>query len=116
NKKALVTGGSRGIGKATALLLAREGCDVAICARNDGPLQEAADEIAKATGRKVFAMVCDTMDPQSIKDFVNRSAEELGGLHIVVNSAARVGGTPGNAETVLDTDVLRDFEEKVVGY
>ncbi|MGE0686554.1 MAG: SDR family NAD(P)-dependent oxidoreductase [Dehalococcoidia bacterium] len=116
NRKALVTGGSRGIGKATALLLAREGCDVAICARSEGPLQEAAAEIAKETGRKVFPMVCDTMDPASIKNFVDTSARELGGLHIVVNSAARVGGTPGTAETVLDTDVLRDFEEKVVGY
>jgi NAD(P)-dependent dehydrogenase (short-subunit alcohol dehydrogenase family) len=116
NRKALVTGGSRGIGKASALALAREGCDVAICARSEGPLQEAAAEIAKETGRKVFPMVCDTMNPQSIKDFVETSARELGGLHIVINSAARVGGTPGTAETVLDSDVLRDFEEKVVGY
>jgi NAD(P)-dependent dehydrogenase (short-subunit alcohol dehydrogenase family) len=116
NRKALVTGGSRGIGKATALLLAREGCDVAICARSEGPLQEAAAEIANETGRKIFPMVCDTMDPESIKSFVTTSARELGGLQIVVNSAARVGGTPGTAETVLDTDVLRDFEEKVVGY
>ncbi len=115
-KKALITGGSRGIGKATALALAREGCDVAICARSEGPLQEAAAEIAKETGRKVFPMTCDTMDPEAIKRFVTRSAEELGGLQIVVNSAARVGGTPGTAETVIDTDVLRDFEEKVVGY
>jgi NAD(P)-dependent dehydrogenase (short-subunit alcohol dehydrogenase family) len=116
NRKALVTGGSRGIGKAAALLLAREGCDVAICARSEGPLQEAAAEIAKETSRKIFPMVCDTMNPESIKNFVTTSARELGGLHIVVNSAARVGGTPGTAETVLDTDVLRDFEEKVVGY
>jgi NAD(P)-dependent dehydrogenase (short-subunit alcohol dehydrogenase family) len=116
NKKALVTGGSRGIGKATALALAREGCDVAICARSEGPLQEAAAEIAKETGRKIFPMVCDTLDPESIKNFVDRSAAELGGLQIVVNSAARVGGTPGNAETVQASDILRDFEEKVVGY
>jgi NAD(P)-dependent dehydrogenase (short-subunit alcohol dehydrogenase family) len=116
NKKALVTGGSRGIGKATARALALEGCDVAICARSEGPLQEAAAEISKETGRNIFPMVCDTMDPESIKRFVARSAEELGGLQIAVNSAARVGGTPGTIETVSDADVLRDFEEKVVGY
>lgn len=116
NRKALVTGGSRGIGKAVARSLALEGCDVAICARSEGPLREAAEELQKETGRKVFPMVCDTLDPESIKRFVETSAGELGGLNIVVNSAARVGGTPGTIETVLDADVLRDFEEKVVGY
>ncbi len=113
---ALVTGGSRGIGKAAARRLAMEGCDVAICSRSEGPLQEAAAEIAAETGRKVFPMVCDVMDPESIKNFVTRSAEELGGMHIVVNNAARTGGTPGSVETATDEDILRDFEEKVVGY
>jgi NAD(P)-dependent dehydrogenase (short-subunit alcohol dehydrogenase family) len=115
-KKALVTGGSRGIGKAAARQLALEGCDVAICSRSEGPLQEAAAEIAKETGRKIFPMVCDVMDKDSIQRFVERSAEELGGMHIVINNAARTGGTPGSVETATDEDILRDFEEKVVGY
>ncbi len=116
NRKALITGGSRGIGKAAARLLALEGCDVAICARSEETLLATAKELEAETGRKIFPMVCDTMDPESIKRFVTASAEALGGLHIVVNNAARVGGTPGTIETVLDSDVLRDFEEKVVGY
>src|SRR3972149_4832345 len=49
-KKAVVTGGSRGIGKAIARQLAREGCDVAICARNEGPLRGSAEELARGTG------------------------------------------------------------------
>ena len=50
-KTALVTGGSEGIGKGIALALAKEGVDVAICARRMEPLKAAADEISKATGR-----------------------------------------------------------------
>ena len=115
-KKAVVTGGSRGIGKAIARQLAREGCDVAICARNEGPLRASAEELARETGRKIVPVVADTMSPDDIKRFVDASAQALGGIEILVNSAARVGGTPGTIETVSDADVLRDFEEKVLGY
>ena len=115
-KKAVVTGGSRGIGKAIARQLAREGCDVAICARNEGPLRASAEELARETGRKIVPVVADTMSPDDIKRFVDASAQALGGIDILINSAARVGGTPGTIETVSDADVLRDFEEKVLGY
>ena len=115
-RQAIVTGGSRGIGKATALALAREGCDVAICARNEAPLQAAAAELRSDTGQTIFAMVCDTLDAESINRFVDRAAEELGGVQILVNNAARMGGSAGSIETVQDADILRDFEEKVVGY
>ena len=115
-KKAVVTGGSRGIGKAIARQLAREGCDVAICARNEGPLRASAEELARETGRKIVPVVADTMSPDDIKRFVDASAQALGGIEILINSAARVGGTPGTIETVSDADVLRDFEEKVLGY
>ena len=115
-KKAVVTGGSRGIGKAIARQLAQEGCDVAICARTEGPLRESAQELSKETGRKVVPIVCDVMDSASIKTFIDQAAAALGGIHILVNSAARIGGTPGTIESVIDTDVIKDFEEKVVGY
>ena len=116
DKKAIVTGASRGIGRAIARQLAIEGCDVAICARTEGPLKEAAAALAHESGRKVVPIVCDTLNADSIKNFVTTAARELGGIHIVINNAARVGGTPGTVETVSDADVLRDFEEKVVGY
>jgi NAD(P)-dependent dehydrogenase (short-subunit alcohol dehydrogenase family) len=116
DKKAIVTGASRGIGRAVARQLALEGCDVAICARTEGPLQDTAAALAHESGRKVIPIVCDTLNADAIKHFVHTAARELDGLHIVINNAARVGGTPGTIETVSDADVLRDFEEKVVGY
>src|SRR3989337_408362 len=115
-KKAVVTGGSRGIGEAITRRLALEGCDVAICARNEAPLRASAEELARETGRKIVPIVADTMSADDIKRFVAGAAAALGGVDILINSAARVGGTPGTIETVSDTDVLRDFEEKVLGY
>ncbi|MGE3540773.1 MAG: SDR family oxidoreductase [Candidatus Tectimicrobiota bacterium] len=115
-KKAIVTGASRGIGLAIARQLALEGCDVAICARTEGPLQQTAATLARESGRKVVPIVCDTLNAEAIQHFVQTAARELGGIHIVINNAARVGGTPGTIETVSDADVLRDFEEKVLGY
>ena len=62
---ALVTGGSRGIGKMIALCLAREGVDVAICARSAGPLEAAAKEIAAETGRRVVPIAPTSVAPSS---------------------------------------------------
>ena len=106
------------MGRAIARRLAGEGCDVAICARNEGPLRASADEIAAETGRRVVPLACDTGDATAIMDFVDRAADSLGGIHIVVNNAARVMALEGEdpIETVRDADVLRDFEEKVLGY
>ncbi|HWO73077.1 MAG TPA: SDR family oxidoreductase [Dehalococcoidia bacterium] len=115
-KRAIVSGGSRGIGKAIARQLAREGCDVAIGARTEGPLYEAAEELAKETGRKIVPLQVNTLDPASIKAFVKQAAEALGGCEIVINSAARVGGAPGDIETLDEAEILRDFEEKAIGY
>lgn len=119
-KKAIVTGGSRGIGKAIAWQLAREGCEVAICSRNEGPLRQSADEIAEDTKRKVLAITCNTLSAEDIRRFVAQAAAGLGGIQIVVNSAARPSGRPGIDEATIENvdmaDVRRDFEEKVLGY
>src|SRR5215216_4991399 len=116
-KKAVVTGGSRGIGKAIALTLAQEGCDVVIGARTQSALREAADEIASQTGRKVVPVPVDMTDLASIRHFVAMAAEALGGIEILVNNAARVGGSaPDDLETVTDELMLSDFTEKTMGY
>jgi NAD(P)-dependent dehydrogenase (short-subunit alcohol dehydrogenase family) len=115
-KRAIVTGGSRGIGKAIARQLALEGCDVAIGARSEGTLRQAAEELGKETGRKIVPVPLDTLSVDSIKSFVKSSADALGGIEIVINSAARVGGAQGDIETLDESEILRDFEEKAIGY
>jgi NAD(P)-dependent dehydrogenase (short-subunit alcohol dehydrogenase family) len=116
-KKAIVTGGSRGMGKAIARQLAREGCDVGIGARTEGPLREAAAEIARETGRNIVPLAVHTLDAESIKGFVRNAADALGGVHILANCAARVGGTiPDNMDVISDEQIVKDFEEKFLGY
>jgi NAD(P)-dependent dehydrogenase (short-subunit alcohol dehydrogenase family) len=116
-KKAVVTGGSRGIGKAIAAALAQEGCDVAIGARNMPALQEAANEIAAQTGRKIVPLSVDMTDVESIRRFIAGAAHALGGLEILVNNAARPGGAaPDDLESVTDDLLLNDFVEKPLGY
>ena len=116
-RKAIVTGGSAGMGKAIARQLAREGCDVAIGARTEARLRNAATEIAQETGRKIVPLVVDTLDGESIKRFVQQSAESLGGIHILANCAARVGGTIlDNMDAITDEQIVKDFEEKFLGY
>ena len=85
-KVAIVTGGSRGIGRAIALGLATEGCHVAICARGEEKLRETEAEI-KAKGVNTFAMPLDVTDAAAIDAFVERTAAELGRIDILVNNA-----------------------------
>src|SRR4051794_20550667 len=91
-KAAIVTGASRGIGKAVAHVLAAEGADVAIVARPSDMLDAAAAEIRQASGRKVIAIGADTGVEADIKAAVQRAAEIFGRIDILVNSAATPGG------------------------
>jgi 3-oxoacyl-[acyl-carrier protein] reductase len=110
-KTAIVTGGSKGLGQAIALELAREGVDVAICSRSDAEIKESAEAIASETGRTVLARVCDVTDPEQIVGFVAGAVGELGGLDILVNNAGRA--TPGTFATVTDEQMSGDFDVKV---
>ena len=117
-RRGLVVGGSRGIGKAIALELAREGVDLVLVARTPGPLADAAAEIADATGRKVAPMACDVTDRARVEATVDDAARELGGLHILVNSGSYPGGSPtatGPIDTIVDEDFLEDFNVKYLG-
>ncbi len=83
---ALVTGASRGIGKACALVLAGEGCDVAICARGKEALEKAAEEI-KSKGLQVLAVQADVARPEDIKSMVAKTIEKFGRIDVLVNNA-----------------------------
>jgi NAD(P)-dependent dehydrogenase (short-subunit alcohol dehydrogenase family) len=113
---ALVTGGSRGIGRASARQLAREGCDIAIAARNGTELKEAAGEISAETGRRVVAVVADTADDASVADMVSQATAELGHLDILVNAAARSAGASGPATTISAGKLLDEIDVKALGY
>ncbi len=117
-KKAIVTGGSLGIGKAIALELAREGADVAIVSRTKDVLEAAAGEIARETGRRIIAIPADVTNRAQVDGMVAQAAAQLGGLHILVNSGSPPGGSPsatGPIEGLVDEDLLHDFNVKYVG-
>ena len=116
-KTALITGGSKGIGKAIALVLAEEGVDVAIAARSQDTLDEAAEEIRSATGRKVVAIAADTTSWDDVQRMVETTVSELGGVDILINSAAMVGGqVRGSIDEAEEKDLIEDLDTKVVGY
>lgn len=117
-KRAIVTGGSRGIGKAIARQLAREGVDVVIAARGKEQLQATAKELSLETGRRIIPAVVDTSDESSVNRLVAFAVAELGGLDILINNAALPGGisTATKLEQIVDAQVLQDIDIKVVGY
>ena len=117
-KTALITGGSRGIGKAVARELGWEGVDVAIASRGMEALEETAKELAAETGRRFIPISVDTSNEESIKAMVKIAADELGRIDILVNSAARVGGggsAPKLAE-ITEEYFFEDMNTKVLGY
>jgi 3-oxoacyl-[acyl-carrier protein] reductase len=109
-KAAIVTGASKGLGRAIARELAGEGANVALCSRDAGEIEAAADEL-RATGRTVYAQAADVTDPAAVTDFVERSAQALGGLDILVNNAGRAH--PGTFETLSDADWQADLDVKL---
>src|SRR6266542_1880155 len=91
-KTAIVTGGSRGIGKAIARELAAEGVDVAIAARSADALRESAAELAEATARRIEPIVADTSSDASVRAMVESAVAPLGRIDILINCAAQPGG------------------------
>ena len=118
-KRALVTGGSRGIGKAIALGLAQEGVDVALLARGAYALSATAAQIAAATGRTVVGVSADTTNDEQVRNAVAKAVRQLGGnIDILVNAAAEPAGFAGPPKL---GEITGDFfhaelDTKVMGY
>ena len=117
-KRAIVTGGSRGIGMAIARQLAEEGVDVVIAARGRERLDATAADIAKTTGRRIVPVVADMGEDQSVEALIAAAVAALGGIDILVNNAAAPGGTVPSAkiEQVTGANLLFDVNVKVAGY
>ncbi|TMF69698.1 MAG: glucose 1-dehydrogenase [Chloroflexi bacterium] len=103
-KKALVTGGGRGIGRAIALAFARQGADVALAARGRDELDAVAGEI-RGLGRKAFIHVVDLADTDQAVNMVNAAAGELGSLDILVNNAGGITEVPGSIGPLAEATV-----------
>ena len=113
-KIAIVTGGSKGIGRATAWALAEEGVNVAICARGMKDLENTADEIRSKTGQKILAVQADTGKPDDIKKLVTTTVAEFGGVDFLINNA--VNSKAAAFMDLEDEDWLNHINVKVMGY
>ena len=115
-RRAVVTGGSKGIGQAIAAELMAEGVAVTICSRHPDELDATAAELvrrvtADATG-SVLAMPCDVRDPDQVTAFVDAATAAMGGLDILVNNAG--AAKPGQFATLTDDDWQTDIETKLL--
>ena len=110
-KYALVTGGSRGIGRSIALALAEEGCNVAICARTKEPLAKTVDEI-KAKGVDSIGIAADVMIAADIERVIKTVIDSWGEIHILVNNVGGGGGLGSAAFEETPEDAWLDVYHK----
>ncbi len=113
-KVAIVTGGNSGVGKATALLLAKEGAKVVISARRQAQLDEVAAEI-KAAGGEVTTVVTDISKPEDAKNLVEKTIEAYGKVDILVNNAGVLEEGLKPIDRVLDEDMNRIIDTNTKG-
>jgi len=110
-KVAAITGGSEGVGYGTALVLAREGASVSICARRKDVLDQAAERIRAATGGEVLAVQADVTKAEDCARFIQETVERFGRLDILVNNAGRAAGA--HFEAVSDDAWAEDLDLKL---
>ena len=114
-KGAIVTGGTRGIGRAIAEALLREGMNVCVCGRDAGDVERAVGEMGDAGEGRVTGAVCNVRDHEEVKALVAHAVEEFGGLDVLVNNAGvGVFGTveemePEDFRAVLETNLFGVF-------
>jgi 3-oxoacyl-[acyl-carrier protein] reductase len=107
-KAAIVAASSKGLGKASALALAREGARVTICARSEADLQTAAEEIRRETGAEVLAVPADLTTAEGISSVVAAAAGRFGGVDVLVNNSG--GPALGRFADFTDDDWRWAFE------
>jgi 3-oxoacyl-[acyl-carrier protein] reductase len=95
-KRAVVCGGSRGIGRSIALALAEAGAAVSICARGRDTLEQTRRDVARH-GHTAHAGVCDLADGAAIRHYIGDAAQALGGIDVLVNNASAFGSTDDEA-------------------
>ena len=111
-KAALVGGSSKGIGRAVAIGLAREGCNVCVCARDNAALAETAHVIRTETDAEVFSLVCDLARYEDIKRVVQETVNTFGRLDILVNNAG--GPRTGTFDDMDETDWLSAINQNLM--
>jgi 3-oxoacyl-[acyl-carrier protein] reductase len=111
-KIAIVTGGSKGIGRGIAEALVREGIDVCVSARKRSEIDETVEALASFKKARVIGIVCDVCDHSQVKALIERTVSELGGLDILINNAG-IGifstveeMSPEDFRSVLETNVF----------
>jgi 3-oxoacyl-[acyl-carrier protein] reductase len=106
-KSAVVTGASKGIGRAIALRLAEEGAGVAVCARGEPALRETEAEL-RARSVPVYAAVCDVGDPEALDGFLDAARVQLGRVDILVNnpSGLTLADDPAAWQATLNVDLM----------
>jgi len=113
-KRAIVMAASRGLGYASALGLAREGCKLVICSRDHERIEAAAAAIRKETGADVTALVADVSSGSEAKRLVDAAVSTHGGLEIVVHNA---GGPPaGETLSMTDEQWQKAFEQNLLSF
>ena len=111
-KRAIVMAASRGLGYASAMGLAREGCHLVICSRDEARINAAAETIRQATGAQVRALVADVSSSAEAKRLVDTAVAEYGGLEIVLHNA---GGPPaGETLQMTDEQWQKAFEQNLL--
>lgn len=105
-KSAIVTGASRGIGKALACTAASLGINLTIAARQEGPLKETADEIAKKYNVQVLPVVCDVTKLADLENLVNQAKKKFGSVDILINNAGVSSQYPFEKQPIEDFEKL----------
>ena len=113
NRAAIVGGSSKGLGKACALALAREGVNLTICARSEDALQQTAAEIRQDYGTEVLALVCDLTKYEDIKRLVGETISTFGKIDILVNNT---GGPPPGGFFDHDDDAWEAAFQRLLMY